>query len=470
VKRALFIALQFFSCAACATTAIVIREQAPLRAEPREAGRQQAVLLQGEAVEVRGERMDFVLVYDYRRERGGFVRASQLRRLDLTAEEAPELLAIIRFLRDTRGSDALGIGMVAAYIQAAPASVLQGDGGADALDALGTFAERIAQRAPPAQLEVASRYGVGFTSFESAGRMQLCYEGDAFRRVLSMRGTAQQRAHAALSLTRPECVDPAMRAAERIALDERHANLLEQVNAAALPAYLANRLLMRRARLWATTAYHRARSGEGADVAASNALRDLARVRKGELADDDKSAYEDAAMRVNASRWAAMPDKAAAGARGVALMVASGPAGETCVKLVDAKRDLARRCTYGLVWEASFTVNREGTAAALAVQHSPAWRELWIFRKSRDAWTIAVLPPAPVSPDLGYTEFAGWVPGGKQVLVAREARGDGKYTRAFEVRRLDTLTVERSASEPDVLSAFKRWQDPAWKAQTVSSH
>ena len=60
------------------------------------------------------------------------------------------------------------------------------------------------------------------------------------------------------------------------------------------------------------------------------------------------------------------------------------------------------------------------------------------------------------------------MPGGRQVLVAREARGDGAYHRAFEVARLDTLRVERRAVDPAALDAFQRWQDPGWKAQTVA--
>ena len=40
---------------------------------------------------------------------------------------------------------------------------------------------------------------------------------------------------------------------------------------------------------------------------------------------------------------------------------------------------------------------------------------------------------ATVAPELGYVEFAGWVPGGRQMLIAREARGPKGLKHHFEV-------------------------------------
>jgi hypothetical protein len=97
-----------------------------------------------------------------------------------------------------------------------------------------------------------------------------------------------------------------------------------------------------------------------------------------------------------------------------------------------------------------------------------AWSELWVFRKQPQGWTIDVLPPATTAPEVGYAEFAGWVPGGKQMLVAREAQGEGKYKRSFELVRIDSLTTERQAGDASVLGVFQRWQDPGWKRMTVS--
>jgi hypothetical protein len=163
---------------------------------------------------------------------------------------------------------------------------------------------------------------------------------------------------------------------------------------------------------------------------------------------------------VNASRWAAIP----APAKPVHIATVPGEPGETCVLLANA-----RRCTYAIVWTASATMNREGNALALAVQPADAWRELWVFRKVGARWTIRILPPAETLPDVGYAEFAGWVPGGAEMLVAREAVGGGKPTRRFEVVRLDTLAAARRAGEPKMLGAFRRWKDASWEQHTLST-
>ena len=470
------------------STAIVTSDQAALRAAPRDSAQQQAQLWQGELLEVRGERLDYLQVYDHRRERGGFVRASQVRRTSLATTEAPELLAVLRFVQDRSGTEALGIGFAAAYLKAAPVESVNGQEGIAAFDALGTMADRLARRASSgalltkpqeaalsAHLDVARQYGVGFASYERDGRMTICYDGEAFRRVLAMLSNPEQRARAALALTRTECVDPNLQPLQRARVDQWRAEVLERVDAGKLPGWLRNRVHMRLASVYSTVAYQRTRQGEPAVDAAQKALAELAGVSKSELTDVDLPAYSDAAMRVNASRWAAMPAVVAAkpGSKGPSIVTVAGQPGETCVLLVDSKRDdkhpLAHRCTYSIVWANSASLNREGTALALAVQPLEAWRELWLFRKdSRGAWDVSVLPPATTNPDLGYAEFAGWVPGGKQVLVAREARGEGKYRKNFEVLKLASLTADRQAPEAGMLGAFIRWQDAGWKGGSVS--
>ena len=330
------------------------------------------------------------------------------------------------------------------------------------------------QAALSAHQEVAARYGVKFASHEHEGRMRICYDGDAFRRVLALPATGEQQARAVLALTQPECVDPALPPLRRHEVNAWRAEVLERVDASTLPAHVKHRIALRRAAVWSTLAYERARLADGGSgAAAQRALDELGSVRKGELADEDEAAYNEAAMRVNASRWAAVPAVAGtlAGVR-PRIVTEPGQPGETCVLLVDAKHDaanpLARRCTYALVWAQSASVNREGTAVALAVQSMEAWRELWLLRQQGRQWRIDVLPPASLQPGMGYAEFAGWVPGGQQVLVAREARGEGRYRRSFEVVGLDSLATQRQSGEAGALGPFQRWPDPGWKRMSVA--
>lgn len=471
-------------------TAIVVQDQASLRAAPRDGAQQQTVLWQGEVLEVRGERLDYLQVWDHKRERGGFIRAIDVRRVALTEAEAPALLAVVRFVQDTPGAEALGIGLTAAYLQAAPAQTLAGAEGAQAFDALGTFADRLARRASAAvpgkasgaalsaHLDVASGYGVRFATYEVDGRMQVCYDGEAFRRLLALpMADAGQRARAALALTRPECINPDLPAHERAKVIAWQADVLERVEVTGLPGYLRNRVQMRRASVWGATAFQQARKNTAdpaVAAAAARALAEFAGVSRPVLTDEDQSAYNDAAMRVSAVRWALVPGVPAVAPAGSrpALRTEPGAPGETCVLLVDAQHTaqapLLRRCTYGVVWTASASTNREGTAVALAVQPLEGWRELWVLRKTEGGWVAYVLPPAPATPETGVAEWAGWVPGGQQMLVAREARGQGRYRKSFEVVRLDGLTTERVTGDVAALPLFQRWQDAGWKRQTLS--
>ena len=499
--------LAALAAAATLQTAIVTTDQAVLRAAPRDSAAAQTQLWQGEALEVRGERLDYLQVWDHARERGGFVKATQVRRVALTPAEAPDLLAVLRFVREAPGAEALGIAIAAAWLQAASAEAVRGPAGAEALDALGQLADRLAARASAsagtgkaqatlsAHLDVASRYGVKFTSYEQAEGMRICYDGDAFRRLLALPSAqAAQQARAALALSQPECAAPRMGAEDKRRLQQWQAELVQQVDAQALPPHLKARLALRRASAWSSVAYAQARRGEAPQEAAQRALDALGSVQRADLVDDDVPAWHDAVMRTNAVRWAALPaGDTVRGALRVELQ--AGQPGETCVSLLadaapdrqaasgnaasrvaaaaspraaGSPRELARRCTYALVWPQSATLNREGNALALAVQPLDGWRELWVFRREGREWRIDALPPASLQPGLGYAEFAGWVPGGRQVLVAREARGEGRYRRSYDVVDLDTLATQRQAADPTVLGPFQRWQDGGWKRMTVS--
>ena len=460
------------------TIAIVTQDHASLRAAARDSSKQQAVLWQGDVLEIRGQRGDYLQVYDHRRERAGYIEAVQVRRVTLSPTEAPGLLAVVRFLRDAPGSEALGISYAAAYLKAVPAASLT----AEPLDAIGTMADRLARRASTertkandaalaAHLEVIAQYGLKVKSFDRNGHMQICYDGEMFRRVLlTPAAVADERARAALGLTRHECVDPGIGPSDRYQFDSWRASVLDQVPATGLSPLLVSQLHARRAGVWSSVAFEQARRGDPPQAAAQRAIQELAAVNVGDLGDDGKTEYTDAAVRVGAVRWAA--EFATRGTGKLAVTTAPGAPGETCVSLEDTKRvddnPLVRRCTYGTVWAASARSNAAGTVLALAVQPLDTWRELWVFRKAPKGWTVDVLPPGTTNPDLGYIEFAGWTPGAKRMLVAREVRAEGHFRRRFEVLRLDTLMADKQAGSPDALVDFERWQDAAWKHQTVA--
>lgn len=462
--------------------AIVASDQTALRAAARDSAPTQAVLWQGDSLEIRGEKGDFLQVYDHRHERAGYIRANRVRQQPLTADAAPGLLAVLRFLKDAPGSESLGIAYAAAYLRAAPAEAIDGE----VFDVLASLSDRLARRASgtrsgkadeatAAQLEVAASYGVTMTTVERDGQVRLCSDGEAARRVLAMPATEIQKANAALILTRDDCVQPTLTPTERYALDQWRAEVLDRVAPQSLPAVMKNRLHLRKAGVWAGLARQRAQhSGPGSPdvMEAGHRARDaLAAVATAELMESDATAYREAAIRVGASRWAEQPMSVTATGK-LTVQPRPGQPGETCVDLhragSQAAQSLVSRCTYGTVWTASAASHPKGIALALAVQPLNGWRELWLFREGQMGWTVDVLPPGTESTDFGYVEFAGWVPGTDEMLVAREAKREGRYRLSFEVVSTSTLETRKQADKPANLSTFYRWQDPAWKTMTVA--
>jgi hypothetical protein len=458
--------------------AIVTQDATPLRAAAKETAARQTLLYAGDWLELRGERQGWLQVYDHRHERPGYVRPSQVRAFPVEEKVAGELAAVIDFVRDQPGQESLGIGLAALFLRAAPANAV----GAEVFDALGGMAERLGRRASSkwarpndatlaGQIEVATSYGIKFQSFvvlgEREGRTRVCYDGEAYRRVLALPASATAKARAALGLTDPACVDPATGATDRETLAAWQADVLGKVDAAALPAWLANRVHIRAAAVRAEVTYARARKGDfaGARAAEAEAEQALAAVDKPELADEDALPYDEAALRVAAVRWAAD-----ASAAGKAVEIAKGKPGETCVRFAKVEH-----CTYAVVWPSSVRVSPRGDAVAFAQSPLPSWTELVLLRRGHEPETLA---PAAVDPDVGYAELAGWSPDGARLCVAKEARMTGPLgqpgtlapwvQRSFQIVKADGLLVEKQAARLDNFVSFRRWATAGWQRGTLA--
>jgi hypothetical protein len=463
--------------AVAAALAIVVQDHTPLRAAPRSSAPELTRLWQGELLEIRGESAGYRKVYDYHLERGGYLRTEAVHPVALTQADAPQLLAVLRFLRDTPGSEALGISYGAAYLRAIPATALN----AEPLDAVARMAERLADQASgggphvaeaTAHLDVVAQFGIHTITVDQNGRMRVCYDGEMYRRVLALPGApAEERAHAALAVTRPDCVDLDLSPLLRASIDKEHAKLLDGIANYGLSAMTSTRLRLRRATTWAAIAYEQARAGASPAAAATRALDELLAAQAGDLGDDGRAEYLDALVRVSAIRWAATPLTSQTGP--LVLTAAPGAAGQTCLGLSARDRQevpLVRRCTYGIVWLASMQTIAQGRALVLAVQPLPSWRELWVFRETAGGWRIDVLSPGAENPEAGYVDYAGFAPTTRRLLIAREARERGGFRRRFEELRLDDLASVRQASTPDLLLDFRRWQDNQWRRDTLALH
>jgi hypothetical protein len=492
---------------AAAVLALVAEDGTALRTAPSDAAPAQAILYRGDWLEVRGEAPGFLKVWDHRRERGGYIRPTAVRVHHLppprsagaSAEAgAEELAAVVRFLRDAAGFESLGIAYAALYLKAVPATSRE----AEVLGALGEMAERLGRRASGStsaggradsvlagQVAVAEGYGVGFRRFERGARTVVCYDGDAFMRVLRTATAAPElRARAALSLTRRGCLDPTVTAVQRRAWNDARLDVLATVEPALgrglVPATWAYRLRLRAAETLAEKAHDEAaqRRPEVAARAASESLRRLALVERARLAPEDAAVYEETAVRVAAVRWLAEPPVPARRPT-VAVEIAPARPGETCVRLTPPARPAAipppapistslERCTYGVVLASSLRLAPSGRAAALAVAPLPGWTELWIFRADPAAaggWRVDVVPPGAGEPgaDIGYVELAGFSPDGRP-LVARELRTPARLTRRFEQLAADSIRVEHWSSSADRLRAFQRWASPLWRQSTLA--
>jgi hypothetical protein len=94
--------------------------------------------------------------------------------------------------------------------------------------------------------------------------------------------------------------------------------------------------------------------------------------------------------------------------------------------------------------------------------------KLWLSHEKAETWIIDVLSPGAGEPEEGYVEFAGYAPGTRRLLIAREIKDHGRFRRRFEELRLDDLALVRGASSPELLRDFGWWQDVVWRRDTLA--
>ena len=231
---------------------IVIVDEAALRSAPRDSAKAHTASC-GKAMPSRfaASSLDYLQVYDHRIERGGFLSAKHVRLLPADAPGADELLAVLRFLRDTPGQEASRHRIcAAAYIRRRIAETLRGPKGAEVLDALGTFADRLARarrqaprrRSPArrrslAHLEVAMHYGVAVHDVRARVARSLSAMRATRSGVCSTCAPAEWRSAPARRSASPGLDVRAGRAASHGAggADEARATLLNGIDVLELP-------------------------------------------------------------------------------------------------------------------------------------------------------------------------------------------------------------------------------------------
>ena len=378
-----------------------------------------------------------------------------------TPASAPELAAVVRFLRDAAGYESLGIGYAALALRAAPA----GADTSELLASIGTMADRLARRASARRADAQGRdagrahRGRRELRREVPGRRRatrarrgartglLRRRGVGRRPRLAGRGARRAGARRAVPggrcLPRPRCRRPA----EARAWNDRRLQALrvDRLRRGGRAAGLARRPGAPAPRRGARLAGLRRGAAGNAEAAAraeAAAVRELALCDRGVLAArGPRSLRGDVAIRVAASRWATETPPKANPRAGPSSRSRRAQPGETCVRVTDGAGDRARRlgerCTFGVVWPSALRWAPSGDVATVAVQPLPAWTELWVLRRGADGtWAFETLTPATTEPDIGYVESAGFSPDGRRRAPGRrEARAAGRLARALPGRR-----------------------------------
>ena len=180
-----------------------------------------------------------------------------------------------------------------------------------------------------------------------------------------------------------------------------------------------------------------------AQAAGQRAVEHLAGVDKRRLVVGDILSWNEAAIRVGASRWAILPQDAAPPAEErLGIRLSTGEPGQTCIEIVageaqapekpassESRGPAFSRGSYGQVWPASLTVSPDGRMMALAVQPLENWRKMWVFRLGKEGWQADALPPSLDEPELDTSNSPAGFP------VTRSSSSHARSSRKAAARR-----------------------------------
>ena len=485
--------------------ALVVQDQTPLRAAAHDDAPRQTTLSPGDWLEVRGERQGYLAGLRPPARAPG-LRAARRRcaATRSTRRRRRSSRAIVDFLRDAPGQESLGIGYAALYLRAAPAQRGRRRACFDALGDDGRAARRGARRRACAKAGRRDAGGADRGGRElRRARSRSFEQRGAHARLLRRRGVparagarrrpAAARARAALGLTDPRVRRPArgptaaLDAGEvagerarrrstsaRAAARRRPADVQRAPPAAAIGDAGGARVLRGARRATRRSPGRRARRRS-----ASSQLVD-----RSELADEDRLAYDEAALRVGdraVGRRAGVAGARSVRARrrarrGRARPDVRAPAPSRRSAAGGALRALHLRVRVAVVGarRAARRRGRDGRAAAASGGASCS-----CFVRREHGWTADSMTPAAIDPELGYVELAGFSPDGTRLLVVREARASGPLgsphtlapwiEKRFQVLAVDGLRVEKQSSSLAGFPTFKRWQSPEWARATLAN-
>ena len=362
------------------------------------------------------------------------------------------------------GYESLGIGYAALSLRAAPA----GADTSEVFAAIGTMAERLARRASArrgrhARTRTLRRARRGRRELrrqvravdpldDRVGAARLCYDGEAWTRVLAAPAAAPaERARAALFLAVDPCRDPALPPAEARLWNDRRLRALESIDfaaAGALPASLGGRVRLRHAEALAWRAFDEARQGDAeAAVARGGGGGARAGARRSRACSPPRISTSTTRPRSASPPRAGRPrrrPRRAAARKTVGLVRRAAQPGETCVRVVSRRR------------------RREGAPArrALHLRRRLAERApLGAVGRRRDAGGAAA---AGLDRAVGPAPRRGRRPGGSRRSTAGDDRSRRRLRRGGRLlaRRRPPAGGARGARPPATSPAASRCWPP----------